>query len=79
MNALSAIVFVVVLAVANAGIHGLGLGLHGGILAPGIIGSGLEGQYVPSGLEHLYDDGSYRAEHHLAGMHIYRYLFTNLN
>ncbi|KAJ8943403.1 hypothetical protein NQ314_009772 [Rhamnusium bicolor] len=25
-------------------------------------GHGLEGQYVPSGLERLYDDGSYRPE-----------------
>lgn len=33
----------------------------------GIAGDGHEGQYVPSGQEHLYDDGSYRAEHHYAG------------
>lgn len=30
-------------------------------------GSGHEGQYVPDGTEHLYDDGSYRPEHHFAG------------
>lgn len=47
--------------IGPAGIGGLGL------LGHGLVGSGIEGQYVPSGRELLYDDGSYRPEHHLAG------------
>lgn len=38
---------------------GLGLGLHAG--------DGYEGQYVPSGNELHYDDGSYRGDHHYDG------------
>ncbi|GLV37132.1 hypothetical protein CBL_02038 [Carabus blaptoides fortunei] len=47
--------------------YGHGIGAIGG-LGFGIAGAGHEGQYIPSGLEHLYDDGSYRAEHHLEGL-----------
>ncbi|KRT84849.1 hypothetical protein AMK59_1976, partial [Oryctes borbonicus] len=61
--------------VGPAGIVGHGLGLGGlglgglGVLGHGLVGSGIEGQYVPSGNELLYDDGSYRPEHHYAGDH----------
>lgn len=47
--------------------HGLGLGA--GLVGVGVAGDGHEGQYIPSGLERLYDDGSYRGEHHYAGAH----------
>lgn len=47
--------------------HGLGLGLGHGLGVVGVAGDGHEGQYVPSGLELLHDDGSYRPEHHYAG------------
>lgn len=35
---------------------------HGGGLHPLAAGSGLEGQWIPDGTEHLYDDGSYKGE-----------------
>ncbi|KAL3287498.1 hypothetical protein HHI36_001968 [Cryptolaemus montrouzieri] len=40
--------------VAGLGLAGLDVG-HGGL-----VGSGIEGQYVPDLTEHLYDDGSYK-------------------
>lgn len=43
----------------NVAGHGGWSGVHGDWA-----GSGHEGQWIPDGTEHLYDDGSYRAEHH---------------
>ncbi|RZC33224.1 hypothetical protein BDFB_010874 [Asbolus verrucosus] len=52
------------------GLGGLGLGGivgaggivagHGGLLGHGLVGSGLEGQWIPDINEKLYDDGSYK-------------------
>lgn len=70
--------------VAHGGYHGLGYGhglvghgLYGGVLNAGYglhggyAGSGHEGQWIPDINEKLYDDGSYRPEHHYSHGHGY--------
>ncbi|KAJ8963230.1 hypothetical protein NQ318_018696 [Aromia moschata] len=50
----------VIIACASAGFVAPGLLAAHSLVVPA--GHGLEGQYVPSGLEKLYDDGSYKPE-----------------